>query len=182
MYKELITKIAHLLNEQNIPYMIIGGQAVLLYGEPRFTRDVDISLGLDAEGFLLIKNICELLSLRILPDKPQAFVQDTMVLPCMEEETGIRIDFIFTNTEYEHNAIKKAAVFDFGGIPVHFAGKEDVIILKIIAGRERDFEDIRSILLKNKDIDENYIVKNLKIFDDLMDTNILNKWLELRAN
>jgi hypothetical protein len=32
------------LNEQNIPYMIIGGQAVLLYGKPRLTRDIDITL------------------------------------------------------------------------------------------------------------------------------------------
>ena len=25
--------------------MVIGGQAVLLYGEPRLTRDIDITLG-----------------------------------------------------------------------------------------------------------------------------------------
>ena len=28
--------------------MIIGGQAVLLYGEPRLTRDIDITLGVNA--------------------------------------------------------------------------------------------------------------------------------------
>ncbi|MGC9445266.1 MAG: hypothetical protein ACP5E9_10130 [Candidatus Methanospirareceae archaeon] len=29
--------------------MVIGGQAVLLYGEPRLTRDIDITLGLGVE-------------------------------------------------------------------------------------------------------------------------------------
>lgn len=29
--------------------MIIGGQAVLLYGEPRLTRYIDITLGIDTE-------------------------------------------------------------------------------------------------------------------------------------
>jgi len=34
MFEELLVKIATALDEKNIPYMIIGGQAVLLYGEP----------------------------------------------------------------------------------------------------------------------------------------------------
>ncbi|GAH87084.1 unnamed protein product, partial [marine sediment metagenome] len=29
--------------------MIIGGQAVLLYGEPRLTRDIDVTLGDDID-------------------------------------------------------------------------------------------------------------------------------------
>ena len=29
--------------------MLIGGQAVLLYGEPRLTRDIDITLGVDVD-------------------------------------------------------------------------------------------------------------------------------------
>jgi hypothetical protein len=36
--EELIAKIAHELDEEKIPYMIIGGQAILLYGTPRLTR------------------------------------------------------------------------------------------------------------------------------------------------
>jgi len=30
--------------------MVIGGQAVLLYGEPRLTRDIDITLGIGVES------------------------------------------------------------------------------------------------------------------------------------
>ena len=39
MFEELLSKISVHLNRHHIPYMIIGGQAVLLYGEPRLTRD-----------------------------------------------------------------------------------------------------------------------------------------------
>jgi len=46
VFKELITKIGDALNSKSIPYMIIGGQAVLIYGEPRLTRDIDITLGI----------------------------------------------------------------------------------------------------------------------------------------
>ena len=41
--------------------MIIGGQAVLLYGEPRLTKDIDITLGIDFDELdRLLKVISEL--------------------------------------------------------------------------------------------------------------------------
>ncbi|NLF09683.1 MAG: nucleotidyltransferase family protein, partial [Pirellulaceae bacterium] len=47
MFEKLLKRIAVALNDAGLPYMIFGGQAVLLYGEPRLTRDIDISLGVD---------------------------------------------------------------------------------------------------------------------------------------
>ncbi len=40
MLERLIEKLAIILEQHKIPYMIIGGQAVLLYGEPRLTKDI----------------------------------------------------------------------------------------------------------------------------------------------
>lgn len=36
------------LNELGIPYLVTGGVASIVYGEPRFTRDIDLVLKLDA--------------------------------------------------------------------------------------------------------------------------------------
>ncbi len=47
--KELIKNLAVELSRKGIDYMIIGGQAVLIYGEPRLTRDIDITLGVGIE-------------------------------------------------------------------------------------------------------------------------------------
>ncbi len=43
MITALIKRIAQYLDENKVPYMIIGGQAVLLYGTPRLTRDIDLA-------------------------------------------------------------------------------------------------------------------------------------------
>jgi hypothetical protein len=40
MLSELLEKLALSLKEAGISYMIIGGQAVMLYGQPRMTRDI----------------------------------------------------------------------------------------------------------------------------------------------
>jgi DNA-directed RNA polymerase subunit F len=48
---------------------------------------------------------------------------------------------------------------------VRFASAEDVIVHKIVAGRPRDREDVRSILLKNSALDEEYVRYWLAEFD-----------------
>ena len=47
MFERLLSRLAAALDSAKIPYMIIGGQAVLLYGEPRLTKDIDITLGIN---------------------------------------------------------------------------------------------------------------------------------------
>jgi hypothetical protein len=34
------------LERRGVSYMLIDGQAVLLHGEPRLTRDIDVTLGI----------------------------------------------------------------------------------------------------------------------------------------
>jgi hypothetical protein len=44
--------------------MLIGGQAVLIYGRPRLTQDIDITLGIDTDKFQIIENVCKKLGLK----------------------------------------------------------------------------------------------------------------------
>jgi len=145
--------------------MIIGGQAVLLYGEPRLTRDIDITLGVDPAALNIILEAINDMSLKPLPENLESFVAKTMVLPALDEKTGIRVDFIFSFTPYEAEAIARARKIEMSGTEVFFASPEDVIIHKIFAGRPLDIEDVKSILLKNKNLDLRYIRAWLTEFD-----------------
>ena len=158
MIEKLIKKTAWHLDRQKIPYMIIGGQAVLLYGRPRLTRDIDITLGIDTDKFESIEGVCKKLKLRILVENPQDFARDTKVLPAEEPDSKVRIDFIFSFSPYEAQAIKNARQVLIDDYPVRFASCEDIIIHKMVAGRAIDEEDVKSILAKNKDaIDFEYV-------------------------
>ena len=88
--------------------MIIGGQAVLLHGEPRLTQDIDITLGVGPTHLPNILAVCEELDLEPLPADPQDFVRSTFVLPAADGETGIRVDLIFSTTKYEAEARLRA--------------------------------------------------------------------------
>jgi hypothetical protein len=71
MFQRLLESIAQGLDARSLPYMVIGGQAVLLYGEPRLTRDIDITLGVGPERW------------RELIEMSQALERETMRRDCI---------------------------------------------------------------------------------------------------
>ena len=179
MFQQLLQKIATALDKKQIPYMLIGGQAVLLYGEPRLTRDIDVTLDARVDKLADLLQIIQELKWQVLVQDPEAFVQQTMVLPVLDPETQIRIDFIFSYTPYEHQAMQRVKKVKIGNVWVRFASPEDLIIHKIIAGRPRDFEDVRGILLKNCNMDKSYIIDWLKQFEDALQQPYVSQFEKL---
>ena len=88
------------------------------------------------------------------------------------------MDFIFSFTEYEAQAIKRTKKVLMSDYPVKFASCEDVIIHKMLAARAVDVEDVRNIFIKNsKSIDLEYIRSWLLEFSKLSEhKGILEKF------
>ena len=136
--------------------MVIGGQAVLLYGEPRLTRDIDITLGVTTEKLDQLLEMIEAVQLKSLVD-PHDFTLRTMVLPCESLENHILVDFIFSFSPYERQAMERVRPVEIEGVNVKFASVEDLVIHKVFAGRARDIEDVKTVLIKNPKMDLPYI-------------------------
>jgi len=148
MFEQLLSRLGRALDEAGLPYMLIGGQAVLLHGEPRATVDIDVTVGVDAGELPRLLDVTRALRLSVLPDPPEPFVAQTNVLPARDAATGIRVDFIFSFTPYEQQAIARAVRQRVGDYPVRFATAEDLILHKLFAGRARDLEDVRGVLAR----------------------------------
>jgi hypothetical protein len=157
MFQQLLERLALDLDGRSIPYLVIGGQAVLVHGEPRLTRDIDVTLGVGADRLDDLLGIAAGAGWNVLVGTPREFVRDTMVLPCEDPASGIRLDFIFSHTPYERHAMERATRLTIGSAEVRFASPEDLIIHKIVAGRPRDMDDVRSVLLRNPQADAVYI-------------------------
>jgi hypothetical protein len=41
MFEKILSQIGVSFSKHSLPYMVVGRQAVLLYGEPRLTRDIE---------------------------------------------------------------------------------------------------------------------------------------------
>ena len=179
MFEALLGKLARGLDLRGIPYMLIGGQAVLLYGEPRLTRDVDVTLGVGPEKLSVILDLVRESEWQVLTGSPADFVAKTLVLPCLDSPSGIRVDLIFSFSAYERQAIGRARVVPVAGTAIRYAAVEDLIIHKIVAGRPRDLEDVRSILLKNPALDVDYVRRWLGEFEAAQVEYLLARFEEL---
>lgn len=150
-FERLLSSLTRELAASQIPFMLIGGQAVLLHGSPRATEDIDITLGVDPSELPVVERVCATLRLVPLPQQVEAFVNETFVLPVREERTAMRIDFIFSSTAYEQQAIAHAQHVSIAGVMVPFATAEDLVLHKLFAGRPRDLEDVQGIVRRKKD-------------------------------
>ncbi len=176
MLPSLLARLSDSLEKQVIPYMVIGGQAVLVYGEPRLTKDIDVTLGVGVDRLDDILLLVNSLPLKVLAPNPSEFTRKTMVLPCRDEASGVRVDLIFSFSPYERQAMDRVRKIRLGGREVRFASPEDLVIHKVIAGRPRDLEDVRTVVLKNPGLDRAYIEKWLADFEKALGKPFLQHW------
>ena len=89
---------------------------------------------------------------------------------------------MFSHSEYERQAIERVRRVPIGNSQVRFASLEDLVIHKIIAGRPRDWEDVRGILLKNRTCQVEYIRHWLQEFDRSLGATYRAKFDDLSRN
>lgn len=142
------------LRATKTPGVIIGGVAASLLGKPRVTGDVDAVVWTgDASWDELVEAGRPF---GIVPRRPDviAFARRSRVLLLRHEPSTIDLDVSLGALPFEEEMIARARRHRFGRLSVPLPTPEDLIIMKAIAHRPRDFADIESILEANPGIDE----------------------------
>ena len=144
---EAAWRLHRFLSACRIPYMIIGGLAVQRWGQPRLTRDVDLTILLPPGGEEpALRALAEAFAPR-LPDAV-AFALENRVLPVRVVEGG-DADISLGLPGYEDQAIARAVDYDLGeGRVVRLCSAEDLIIHKALAGRPQDVLDIEGVVAR----------------------------------
>ena len=166
--EQAVGSLARFLEERRIPYMVIGGIANLVWGQPRSTLDVDASVLVEETAWpSLIGELGR--AFRMIPQHPMAFLRDTHVLP-VETDDGVRIDLLWAKLPYEHKAIARATIEDVAGHRVRVCRPEDLIIHKIISERPRDREDVRAIVRhQGSRLDRRYLNQTIRNLAQALD-------------
>jgi hypothetical protein len=160
-----------------IPCMVIDGMAVLLHGEPRLTRNIDITLGASFDRLGDIVAAAGAAGLKPLVD-PEPFARETMVPPCADATSGVRVDLVLSESPWEQAAIGRAVAVRVGAADVRFVTPEDLVVHKLVAGRPRDLEDVRSIVARQPRLDRPYVERTLRAFEAALEQPLLDRWRE----
>ena len=128
-------------------FCTIGGLALLRWGEPRFTRDVDVTL---LTGFGHEKQFIEplLAVYRGRIANAGAFAERTRVL-LLEAANGVPLDIAFGGLPYEELAVARSSEFEFEpGCRLRTCSAEDLIVQKLFASRPKDVLDVEGIAVR----------------------------------
>ena len=148
--------IAGQLESARIPYAVIGGIANAVWGEPRATLDIDVSVWVEED---VIATVLRHLAGRftVLAAAPADFIRETRVLP-LETGSGVRIDVIFGMLPFEQAAIHRSVWRTMAGKRIRVCTAEDLILYKIVSDRDRDQRDARGIVRRRgSDLDRAYL-------------------------
>ncbi|MGH9411868.1 MAG: nucleotidyl transferase AbiEii/AbiGii toxin family protein [Vicinamibacterales bacterium] len=171
-----IHAITQLLESEHIEYAIVGGIANAVWGEPRATVDVDVTVSVDERA---VRRTVQAIAsrLRAAVADPAAFVRQTRVLP-VDTEDGVRIDVIFALMPFELEAIGRARSVAMAGRQVRVVTAEDLILMKIVSDRPRDLADAEAIVRRRRsDLDLAYIEPLVgELAATLEQDDILERW------
>ena len=142
-------------------HCVIGGMALLRWGEQRMTTDVDLTLltGFGGEEAFISVLIAEYVP---LVPAPMEFGLRNRVLP-LRTKSGFKTDIAFGALPFEENAVSRASDFAYTEDTVlRVCTAEDLVVMKAFAGRTRDWLDVEGVLIRQRNaLDWNYIYTQL---------------------
>lgn len=142
---DLIHALAAAMHEKRLRWYLFGAQAAILWGSPRLSADVDVTVdiapaviddfirAMSRHGFDLVFSDSE-------------FVARTRVLPFLHRSSRMPLDVVLAGPGLEEDFLRRAIRVDIKGTRVPVISPEDLIITKILAGRAKDIEDVRAVI------------------------------------
>jgi hypothetical protein len=153
---EAAQQIGQLAAQEEIEWAIAGGLAMYFYGSPRMTKDVDI---------IASQN------LSLTPDHRLVFGGSSYTLTV--GKYAVQVDWIVRNDGYQK--YYRAALQEAIGLPngLRVVTPEWLVILKLNAGRQKDYDDIVFLLKEPKLVDRSVIKQKV------IDTTGEDVWLAM---
>jgi len=148
-------RVADRFDEAGIEYAIGGALALGVWGAPRSTQDVDISVYVDLTGLDDVIDALERAGV-LVPQDATRDAERMGFFRGMYGRTPVDV-FVAMHPFHADARARRRAVKDPNGVPRWFLSPEDFIVLKIYYGRDKDEVDLRRFLTVRSDLDFTYI-------------------------
>lgn len=143
-FADALASLVAVFEERGIPYALIGGLAVAVWGAPRATEDIDLLADVSPSPEL----DAALCASRFEPEWRRGAPDDPVPLVLrLRRPAGPEIDVVCTTRSWEREMVGRSVrvrLPDGPAIPV--VALEDLIVLKLMAGGPADLVDVAELL------------------------------------
>ncbi len=154
-------------------WFLFGARAVGIHGAPRTTKDVDVTVLLGERSTDELVASLKEAGFELLHDD-EAFVATTRVIPTRHRETRMKTDVVLGGPGLEQHIADQAVHLRLAGRLLPVIRLEHLIVLKCLAARPQDIEDLRRLLRRRADVDLDEVRRLISTLEsDLGDSTIM---------
>lgn len=160
-----LREIKALLEDAEIPYMIVGSFASMVHGEPRTTQDLDIVIDpLPAALDQFLAHI-DMETFYVDPDTARDALRRRAMFNIIDMRSAWKIDLVMRKDRpFSREELTRRAEQEVLGVIVPTASAEDTIVAKLEWAKqgasERQIRDVAGILrVRGESIDRAYILR-----------------------
>lgn len=184
---DLFSSLVKVFTRASLQWYVFGAQAAIFYGSTRLTADVDITVLL---GDYPLDDLLDLLQeegFEVRASNPHTLFRKTRVLPVVYTPSSLPVDIVAGGAGLEEQFAGSAQSYDLDGVKVPIARSEDLVAMKILAGRAKDLQDVSFILRAQlTKIDADDIRATLKLIEAALGRSdlipVLNRLIDQAAN
>lgn len=143
-----------ILKESGIDFCLVGGFAIGVHSQPRATKDVDFLI-------LSLPETKKVLEQQGFTQKETYTFDKVSVNKFIKDSIDVDL-LVMEKQEYARKILQRAKATSFGPENIKVISVEDLIILKALANRKKDYWDIEHLKEHNNLIDWDYIKKEMK--------------------
>lgn len=169
-FEKMILDFVDVLESMRINYVIVGGVAVSSWGNPRTTADLDVIVALEIENVEeLCRNLHEVGFSVDRNDIEDSFKEKSHI-SVFDDHSRYHIDVKGVYNEFDALTIKNKVIISYEDHNLCIASAEDTLAHKLLFGGYQDMKDAESILLRQSNLDTEYLeelCKKMGVLDEL---------------
>jgi Nucleotidyltransferase of unknown function (DUF6036) len=141
----VLAAIAPALRRSGDRWYLFGAQAVTIWGRPRLSADVDITVAIAGPPDDFVVAALDA-GFDLRTSDWRDLVARARVLPLLHRATEMPLDVVLAGPGLEAEFLERAVVTTLAGMEVPVISPEDLVVTKLLAGRPKDVDDVRGIL------------------------------------
>jgi predicted nucleotidyltransferase len=163
-----LTDLLRLIERYPGKAVIIGGVAASLLGEPRTTADIDALFLIPMAEVPNLMRLAEEIGFSPRLTDAEGFARESRMLLLKHRSSETDIDISIGNLEFEEKVLARGSTVSIKELRLPLPSPEDLIILKAVADRPKDLQDIQAIFAAQEHLDLDYIRTTVKEFAALL--------------
>ena len=181
--KTVLLDTVDLLESRSFPHALVGGLAASIRGRTRVTEDIEFVVVCSVDQAVALAESLEGQAFTPLFPEFEQVIRRSFILPLQHQDTGVAVDLAIGVSGFEKQVVSRATDVTIDNRLFAVATPEDLLLMKILAGRPQDDQDVKGIVsVEGASLDWDYCLKVAARLEQAVGIDMVGRIRKLKDN